>query len=197
MLAKLEPFAEFQPTKLLSHKIEQFLRQYNVTDFACNSFLDTLLLKAGITEGVKLLGLEFVKPDFVRTGMVVESAELAKIEVFFQFLQQYDSTATLEHLEANIHSVRLDATTCLENVAPVFEKAFSERIQRDPDCLKFYQEESERGYSKHLEEMEARKSTLPSVQDKRDAFFSANSKQSAPVTPTDNPVDSPYCIQPQ
>lgn len=195
MLAKLEPFAEFQPTKPLSYKIEQFLRQYNVTDFACNSFLDTLLLQAGITEGVKPLGLEFVKPDFMQAGMVVESAELVKIEVFFKFLQQYDNTAALEHLEANIHSVRLDATTCLENVTPVFEKAFSERIQTDPDCLKFYQEESERGYTRHLEEIEARKSALPSAQDKRDAFFNANSKQSAPVNPAGQ-VDSPGCFQP-
>lgn len=198
MLAKFETFTEFQPTKPLSYKIEQFLRQYNVTDYACNSFQDTLLLKAGITEDVKPLWLEFVKPDFVHAGMVVESAKLAKIEEFFKFLQQYDSTSTLEHIENNIYSIRMNASTCLEKITPVFEQAFLDRIQTDPNCLKFYQDESEREYAKFLkqklEDVEVKEcpSTLTSLKDHRDAFFST---ANTPVVLTSNQLDSPDSFQ--
>lgn len=196
MLAKLEPFSEFQPTKPLSHKIEQFLRQYKITDFACNSFQDTFLLKAGLAEDVKPLGIEFVKPDFIRVGMVVESEKFDKIQEFFEFFQPFDHTTTLEHIENNTYSIRMNCTTCLEKVMPEFEKVFLERIQLDPDCLKTYQEESEREYIKYLEtkineEVKIPPSTLTSVKDKKDAFFSnANLRTSTPLVPDNDQVDS-------
>lgn len=173
MLTKLEPFKEFQPTKLMSYNIEKFLRQYEITDFVVNSFQDTLLLTAGIQEGIEPLGVEFGKTESIRVSMLLKSSNLAKVEEFFDFLLKFDPTTTWEHKDKT-HFIQMNCITYKEKIVPLFEKAFLERIKANPECLKKYQKESKIGYEKFLSrkiQEDTTGSSAPAPMRHKDRFF--------------------------